>query len=102
MPRGFWKVARITKLLMGKDRRARGAILKVSARGDEATTVQQPLQLLCPLEIYCSGSEDDKASNDEQPIVSEDDDELEVRKSRRAQDLWYHSDCLVSHLPKIY
>ena len=87
MPRGFWKVARITKLLMGKDGRPRGAILKVSARGDKATTLQRPLQLLYPLEIHCSASEDDKASNDEQPIVSEDDDELEVRKSRRAASL---------------
>ena len=28
MPRGFWKVARITKLLMGKDGRARGGNTK--------------------------------------------------------------------------
>ena len=84
MPRGFWKVARITKLLMGKDGRARGAILKVSARGDQATTLQRPLQLLYPLEIHCSASKDDEASSDEQPIISEDDNELEVRKSRRA------------------
>ena len=61
-----------------------GAILKVSARGDQATTLQRPLQLLYPLEIQCSASKDDEASSDEQPIISEDDNELEVRKSRRA------------------
>ena len=83
MPRGFWKVARVTKLLMGKDGRARGAILKVSARIDQATTLQRPLQLLYLLEIHCSASKDDGASSDEQPIVSEDNNELEVRKSRR-------------------
>ena len=82
MPRGFWKVARITKLLMGKDRLARGAILKVSVRGDQATTLQRPLQLLYPLEIHCSASKDDEASSDEQPIISEDDNEIEVKKSR--------------------
>ena len=74
------QVGKITKLLMGKDGRARGAILKVSARGNQATTLQRPLQLLYPLEIHCSASKDDEALSDGQPIVSEDDNELEVRK----------------------
>ena len=96
MPRGFWKVARITKLLMGKDRCAREAILKASVRGDQATTLQRPLQLLYPLEIHCSASKDDEASSDEQPIISEDDNEIEVRKSRRAASVKaqeYFKDC---------
>ena len=69
---------------MSKDGRATGVILKVSARGNQATTFQRPLQLLYPLEIHCSASKDDEALSDGQPIVSEDDNELEVRKSRRA------------------
>ena len=40
MPRGIWQVARISKLLMGKDRHAKGEILQVSAMGDKATTLQ--------------------------------------------------------------
>lgn len=60
IPRGFWKVARVTKLLTGRDGHARGAILKVSARGDQATTLQRPLQLLYSLEIQCSVSKDDE------------------------------------------
>ena len=54
------------------------------ARGDQATTLQRPLQLSYPLEIHCSASGDDEALSDEKPIVSEDDNKLEVRKSRRA------------------
>ena len=37
-----------------------------------------------PLEIHCSASKDDEASSDEQPIIFEDDNENEVRKSRKA------------------
>ena len=42
----------------GKDGHARGVILKVAARGEQATTLQRPLQLLYPLEIHCSTSGD--------------------------------------------
>jgi len=42
LSRTFWKTARITKLLInkGKDEQCRGAILKVAARGDQATVLQ--------------------------------------------------------------
>ena len=39
-PRGFWKVARITKLITGKDGHCRGAELRVATRGEQATTLQ--------------------------------------------------------------
>ena len=40
VPRGFWKIARVTKLLTGDDGHSRGAILRVAARGEHATTLQ--------------------------------------------------------------
>ena len=40
VPRGFWKIARVTKPLTGKDEHSRGAILRVTARGEQATTMQ--------------------------------------------------------------
>ena len=54
LPRGFWKIARVTKLLTGNDGHHRGAVLKVAARGEQATTLRRPLQLLYPLEIHCN------------------------------------------------
>ena len=37
LPRGFWRTARITQLIEGKDGCSRGAILKVAERGEQAT-----------------------------------------------------------------
>jgi len=58
LPRGFWKAARVTKLLTGRDGRHRGAVVRVAARGEQATTLQRPLQLLYPLEINCNSDKD--------------------------------------------
>jgi len=58
LPRGFWMVARVTKLLTGRDGRHRGAVVRVAARGEQATTLQRPLQLLYPLEINCNSDKD--------------------------------------------
>lgn len=44
-------------MIEGKDGYARGAILKVAARGDQATTLQRPLQSLYPLEVHASSSD---------------------------------------------
>jgi len=43
LPRGFWRSARIMQLIEGKDGCSRAAILKVTERGKQATTLQQPL-----------------------------------------------------------
>ena len=45
MPRGFWKVGRVMKLITGKNDQVRGAVLRVVARGEQATMLRQPLQL---------------------------------------------------------
>ena len=53
LPRGFWRLAKIEDLIIGRDGRARGAKLKVSSRDGTVTTLQRPLSSLCPLEISC-------------------------------------------------
>ena len=50
-PRGFWKLARIKSLVIGKDGRARGAVLRVASTGNQESLLQRPLQRLYPLEI---------------------------------------------------
>ena len=50
-PRGFWKLAKIERLITGKDERVRGAVIQVPATNGQTTVLQHPLQLFYPLEI---------------------------------------------------
>lgn len=52
-PRGFWKLAKLTKLIIGSDEKIRGAIVRV---GDKC--LRCPLQKLYPLEISQSDRND--------------------------------------------
>lgn len=52
-PRGFWKLAKITKLIIGSNEKIRGAIVRV---GDKC--LRCPLQKLYPLEISQSDRND--------------------------------------------
>jgi len=52
LPRGFWTLAKVMRLLTGHDGHYRGAVLRVASRGGQATTLQRPLQLYL-LEINC-------------------------------------------------
>ena len=49
-PRGFWKLAKVEKLLTGKDNHVRGARLRLPLKNGHVTILQRPLQLLYPLE----------------------------------------------------
>lgn len=74
-PRGFWKLARITKFVSGQDGRVRGAILKVASPGKKAHTLKRPLQRLYPLEIP-NPSSDEKVEE----LILEPDTENQVTK----------------------
>ena len=78
VPRGFWKIARVTKPLTGKDEHSRGAILRVVARG-QATTVQWSLQLLCPLEFHCGSSKNYDHIETEQNLLTNNTCEPKVQ-----------------------
>ena len=75
-PRGFWKLARITKLVSGQDGHVRGAELKVASPGKKAHTLKRPLQRLYPLEIP-NPSSDERV---EQPIR---EPEIETQTTRK-------------------
>ena len=49
-PRAFWKLGRVVELVRGRDGQVRGAKLKVSGKGRQATTLHRPIQRLYPLE----------------------------------------------------
>ena len=50
-PRGFWKLARVSKMFTGQDRQVHGAKLKVASPGKQALTMHHPLQCYYPLEL---------------------------------------------------
>ena len=48
LPRGFWKLGKVEKLIAGRDGAVRGAVLSLSSG---TGTLQRPIQLLYPLEV---------------------------------------------------
>ena len=60
-PWGFWKMARVQKLITGRDGQTCGAVLKLPTNSRRFTTLQRPVQLIYPLlagysELYCGDS----------------------------------------------
>ena len=70
-PRGFWKLARVEKLLVGKDNKVRGAQVRVSA--PKPCTLRRPVQALYPLEVHYPVEEiaDDPETPPEDPASRE-------------------------------
>ena len=71
-PREFWKVAKVERVLSGKDGHVRGAVLTVASRSGHPTTLQRPLQLLCPLELNHHGDNEVVSKFNEQHSQTED------------------------------
>lgn len=58
LPRGFWKLGRVEKLITGKDGSVHGALARVPPKNGHPTLLQRPVQLLYPLEISSDCSSD--------------------------------------------
>ena len=58
-----WRIARVTKEIIGKDRQIRGYELKLG----NGYTIQRPIQLVCPLELQAEVIEDLEKNEDIQP-----------------------------------
>ena len=90
-PRGFWKLAHVKEIIVGKDGRVRGAVLKLSTKDGQATFLRHPLQLLYPLEINCHFDDpaiapDDTSSADDGGI-EQADNEVPIATRRQSQRL---------------
>ena len=49
--RGFWRLARVQKLMTGVDGQVRGAVIRVQSKGEKGTTtLRRPVTHLYPLE----------------------------------------------------
>ena len=92
-PRGFWKVARVKKLIIGRDGLVRGAALGLPSKNGQQTTLQRPLQLIYPLEITQSEyhpvnrSDEGNATSQETPPENGPSKEDRVEPRSRTQRL---------------
>ena len=50
-PRGFWKLARVERTIVGRDGKIRGAEVQVATSHGQPTVLHRPIQCLYPLEI---------------------------------------------------
>ena len=50
-PRVFWRLGKIEELIVGKDKRLRGATVKVSSPTGRMNLINRPLSKLFPVEI---------------------------------------------------
>jgi hypothetical protein len=57
-PRGFWKLGKVTELIMGKDKEVRGGVVK-TLTGNKSTFLKRPVQHLIPLEVYIDETNED-------------------------------------------
>ena len=56
-PHGLWRTARVNQLLTGKNKLVRVDVVRITSGRDRVTELQQPLQLLYPLEVDCCVSQ---------------------------------------------
>ena len=85
-PRGFWRLGRIKKHVTGRDGKVRGAIVQVSGKGRQATSLQRPIQLLYPLEVPHPSSEEPTVSTETIDCTADvsPNQNSPLRRSRRA------------------
>ena len=80
-PRGFWKMARVRKLITGRDGQTRGPVLKLPTKGGRFATLQRPVQLIYPLGVAESETQEESETVDtEEPELEQGRDEPEPFK----------------------
>ena len=69
LKRNLWKKGKVEKLIVGKDGKVRGALLKVSL-GEKVLFIQRPLQRLIPLEVLSENKlNEDVTVNDSNKVT---------------------------------
>ena len=79
-PRGFWKIGRVKKVLVGRDGQIRGATVRVASKGRQASTLNRPIQLLYTLEAR------EESEGEEQPPPSDGTDSVKPTADSEGRD----------------
>ena len=69
VPRQSWKIARVQRLLTGKDGKVRAAAIRVHKEGGKLTEMYRPLQKLFPIELQSSEPSSKKSEEEEVPVI---------------------------------
>ena len=73
-PRGFWKLPRVMRAIMGLDGKIRGAVIQVATSLGQPTTLHHPIQCLHPLEVNSKEAEPQQT-----PPLTNDNTEGSIR-----------------------
>ncbi len=76
-PRSLWKFARVSRLIIGRDGRPRGAVLHVPSSGNNNNTLQRPLQRLYPIEVAELPGSSGEDSAPHSPEIAQETPEME-------------------------
>ena len=68
LPQGLWRIAKVQDVITGRDRKIRGAVVKIFAKDRQPTLLHRPLQLLYPMEVH---SNDDKNDGKQDTRIEE-------------------------------
>ena len=96
--RAFWKLARITDLIRGRDGKVRGARVLVAGK---KTLIERPLQELFPLEVHASNTEStnqNSITEDEPRRVNDGDSAAQTTPRRTAAVVAEEKIKLIDHL----
>lgn len=66
LPRSFWKLGKVEKVIPGRDGLIRGALVRVASRGRQAIHLYHPIQLLLPLEMDRCHTADNSTTAEEE------------------------------------
>ena len=58
-PQGFWKMAKVQRLITRRDGQTRGVVLRSTTKGGKLATLQKPVQLIYPLGVAQSETVED-------------------------------------------
>jgi hypothetical protein len=102
LPRGFWKLGVVVKLLIGRDEMVRAAVVRTHTKNGRPTELRRPVQKLFPLEVQerdeSGEAIDDSTSeggvNEEPRIVPRRAAALKARERLR---LWAKELCIDSN-----
>ena len=65
LPRRFWKLGLVEKLLKGQDGVARGALVKLAPKNGKSSFLRCPIQRLYPLEVHQEPEESPLATDEQ-------------------------------------
>ena len=66
------------EVLVGRDRKVRGAVVKVASQGRQSTTLYRPIQLLYPLEVTENQNNLEQSLNPRTEVNNTSPDEQEL------------------------